>query len=280
MLFRSIASLRNMTKNICRAMSLTCSKNKVYGRAKKSELSMIVELGHFALALALAFASVLISAQQPASTKAVSDAPVSLSQYRQWVAAAQPASPPQPKKGPVVPPPPVDFRPADEAFLQVLTLQARVAAARQSQDRLAGWHAAIKPRVDNQSIAALDVDILTLAEKRAGADAARLESDLRRVVDRANTLAARPSGTALLASVDTTEASGPDAEGLSAMEKDVLVRGRDLLVKMFQSFTVGGGEITELLWYESQATEAETNYRVWSARAGFDAAVKALGTGH
>ena len=37
-------------------MSLTRSKNKVYGRAKKSELSMIVELGHFALALALALA--------------------------------------------------------------------------------------------------------------------------------------------------------------------------------------------------------------------------------
>jgi hypothetical protein len=170
----------------------------------------------------------------------------------------------------------VDFRPADEAFLQVLTLQARVAAARQSQDRLAGWMSAIKPRVDNQSIATLDVEILTLAEKRAGADAARLESDLRRAIERANTLAARANGSPLLASAEVSSA-GADAEALAAMEKDVLVQGRDLLVKMFQSFTVGGTEITELLWYESQASEADANYRVWSARASFDAVVKSLG---
>ena len=114
-------------------------------------------------------------AQQPVAGKQSADSPISLSQYRQWYSDARTAALPQPKKG-APPLPPVDLRPADEAFLQVLTLQARVAAARQSQDRLAGWLVAIKPQIENQSIAALDVEVLTLAERTAGAEVSRLES--------------------------------------------------------------------------------------------------------
>lgn len=214
-------------------------------------------------------------AGQAAGAKPDPEAPVRLAQFRQWVAEAHAASTAPAKKGAPAPPP-VDFRPADEVFLRLLTLQARAAAARQSQDRLAGWNAAIKPRVENQSIAALDVEVLTLAEKKAASEVAQLESELRRAVERANALAGRAPGVGLLAMVDGTGMNSSDTEGLAAMEKDVLVRGRDLLVKMFQSFTVGGVEVAELLWYEKQATEAEMNYRLWLAQAGFEAAVKAV----
>jgi hypothetical protein len=231
----------------------------------------------FSGAILTLLGAICVAAQQPATARMGAEEAIKLSRFREmYTQARNAATPPaaQPKKA-APPPLSVDIRPADEAFLQVLTLQARVAAARQSHDRLAGWMVAIRPRIENQSIAAVDVEILTLAEKKAAADVARLDSDLRRAVAWANELVGRPKGSALTAAVDTTASNGPDAQGRAAMEKDVLVRGRDLLLKLFQSYTIGGGEITELLWYEAQAAETEENYRVWSAREAFDAAVAA-----
>ena len=172
-------------------------------------------------------------------------------------------------------PPATDYQAADEAFLQILLKQARVSAARQSFDRLAGWNKAIKPRIDNQSIAAQDVEILAIAEKRAASEVALHEADLRRDAAVANDIAARDASMPLVAIVDAPAADSYDGQGLSTMEKEVLTRSRDLLAKLFQSYSVGGIELTELLWYEREAAEAEAAYRLWAARAGFEAARKA-----
>lgn len=226
------------------------------------------------VAAMLMLASGGVTLAQQSAEGSLGLAAVSLRQYRQWVAAAHAASAGQPRKGAPVPPP-VDLRPADAAFLRVLILQARVDSARQSLDRLAGWNRAIRPRIENQSIAALEVEILSWAEKKAISQVARLESELRAAVHQANAIAGRAPESALVAAVNAAAISPEDTAALAAAERDVLVSGRELLMKMFQSFTVGGADAAELLWQESQAAEAEANYRMWAARAGFEAAAAA-----
>lgn len=228
------------------------------------------------LVLTLAFCiPISVRAQQGAAAPGRESA-VQLAQFRQMIAAARAAAAVQPRKGePHMPP--LDFGPADEAFQRVLTLQARADAARQSQDRLAGWNKAIKPRVENQSIAAIEVEILAFAEKKAGVEVARLEGEMRHAIARANEIAGRPRESSLIVRVDLAALSSAEAEALAAAEKEVLERGRDLLDRMFQSFTVGGLDVTELLWYQTQASEAERNYRLWAAEAGFAAAVNMAG---
>lgn len=210
--------------------------------------------------------------------KSAQDGGLTLVQFRQLLPTSH--STEMPKKKSTLPQPVLDYRAADEAFLQILLMQARVSAARQSLDRLAGWNKAIKPRIENQSIAAIDVEILALAEKKAASEVGRQEADLRRAAAMANAIVARETSAPMVAIVDAPAPDSSDGQGLNTMEKEVLTRGRDLLAKLFQSYSVGGVEVTELLWYEREAAEAESSYRVWAARAGFDAATRAAEHGH
>ncbi|MSO19178.1 MAG: hypothetical protein EXQ56_01745 [Acidobacteria bacterium] len=178
-----------------------------------------------------------------------------------------------------VPLPPPDYHASDETFLQILLAQAGAAAARQSQDRLAGWNQAIQLRLETQSISSLDAEILAHAEKQTASEVARLEANRRRAIARANAVAGRPTAEPLLAVVEPAPPSNEDAQGLELFERDVVPRGQELLKKLFQSYSVGGVSVSELLWQEQQATQVEMNYRVWAVTTAFEATVNASSGG-
>jgi hypothetical protein len=198
---------------------------------------------------------------------------LTLPQFRQLISSSRAANPSPKKNSPTAPA--IDYQSGDDAFLQIMLSQACIAAARQSLDRLAGWNKAIKPRIENQSIAPLDVEILAVAEKQAASEVARLEAELRRNAEWANRIAGREISAPLVALVDAAVADSADGEALGTMEKEVLTRSRDLLAKLFQSYSVGGIGVTELLWQERRAADAESRYRQWAARAAVDAAKRA-----
>jgi hypothetical protein len=232
----------------------------------------------FLFALALVLLPGYLRAQSPLPS-AAQDGATTLAQFRQLISSPRMNAEASKKKSStssLV----LDYQAVDEAFLQVLLIQARVSAARQSLDRLAGWNKAIQPRIENQSIPPIDVEILAVAEKKAASEVARQESDLRRAAAMANSLVARETSLPLVAIVDAPAADSWDGHGLSTMEKEVLTHSRDLLVKLFQSYSLGGIEVTELLWYEQEAAQAESAYRLWAARAGFDAAKRAAEYAH
>lgn len=223
----------------------------------------------------MAVPSPRLAAFQNSSADSRAETGVSLSQFRQMISRLHPATAPSSsKKAPTVLPT-TDFSRADETFLRIVTTQARLAAARQSLDRLAGWNKAIQPRIDNQNIPALDVEILRLAEKREASQVAYYEGMLRDAREIANRMAGRELSQPFVAMVAESAANAPDNEGLNTMEKEVLARGRDLLAKLFQSYAIGGIGVTDLLWHEREAWAAESEYRVWAAHAGFQAAKSA-----
>ena len=88
---------------------------------------------------------------------------------------------------------------AGEVFSRLLAAQGREAAARQSLDRLSGWHKAAQARLQAQNAPASDVDLLRFSEARATASVAQFEAERREAMQEANLLLKRPPDTALLA---------------------------------------------------------------------------------
>src|SRR5687768_15410718 len=99
-----------------------------------------------------------------ALTQSTADAGgMTLAEFRSAVAArlaAQPAPRSREKTPPSDPRAAAALQAADEAFLQLLTAQARLAAAQQSLDRLAGWSKAIQARLEAQNAPALDAETI------------------------------------------------------------------------------------------------------------------------
>ncbi len=183
---------------------------------------------------------------------------------------------------------------AGEVFLQLVVAQGKVAAARQSLDRLSGWHEAAQARLEAQSAPPLEVEILHFSEARAVARAAQFQTERRRALQRANLLLGRAPDFPLVAltqaisvtaSDNTGEQSGiplhsgeqsgaqPEAprtqeewEDLASrkaqFEKGLLPQGRDLLAKMYQSYLLGGTSLSALLKQEREVYQTELQYRL------------------
>jgi hypothetical protein len=171
-------------------------------------------------------------------------------------------------------PPPADLRAANEVFLQLLLIQARGAAARQSQDRLSGWSQAIQSRFEMQTASALDRDVVLFSLARMAAEAARIEAELKQVTQRANSLIDRPATAPLTALLPVSEG---DADGMERRQKDLLEQGQELIAKMYKSYQFGGISVTSLMEYEKELYETEVEYRQGVARAAVRAAEEASG---
>jgi hypothetical protein len=197
---------------------------------------------------------------------------------------------------------PPDLKPADEGFSRLLNAQARQGAARQSLDRLSGWSKAAQARLESQSAAALDVDLLRFAETKMASELAQFEAGRRRAAQEANALLGRSPDSPLVAlfpsSGSETEAfketsKGETKEGSASQppasppaasrapqpgipadrpavgearraqfENELLPQGRDLLAKMYQSYLFGGIPLTALLWQEQEVYRTELRYRL------------------
>ena len=164
--------------------------------------------------------------------------------------------------------PPPDLRIADEAFSQLLTAQAREAAARQSVDRLSGWSKAIQARFQAQSAPALDVEMARFAEAKATAQSAQYEAERQRALRKANSLLGKPADSALVALLPAT--SNASSGALEKLEKETLPQGRELLAKLYQSYLFGGIPLSSLLWQEQELYRTELQYRVWLAREAME----------
>ncbi len=183
---------------------------------------------------------------------------------------------------------------AGEVFLQLVVAQGKVAAARQSLDRLSGWHEAAQARLEAQSAPPLEVEILRFAEARAAARAAQFQTERRRALQQANLLLGRAPEAPLAAltqaipvtASDNTgeqsgiplhsgEQSGEQAEAprtqeewkelasrKARFEKVLLPQGRDLLAKMYQSYLLGGTSLSALLKQEREVYQTELQYRL------------------
>jgi hypothetical protein len=159
-------------------------------------------------------------------------------------------------------------------FLQLLLIQARGAAARQSQDRLSGWSQAIQSRFEMQTASALDRDVVLFSLARMAAEAARIEAELKQVTQRANSLIDRPATAPLTALLPVSEG---DADGMERRQKDLLEQGQELIAKMYKSYQFGGISVTSLMEYEKELYETEVEYRQGVARAAVRAAEEASG---
>jgi len=168
-----------------------------------------------------------------------------------------------------------ELRAADEVFLQLLVAQARQAAAQQSVDRLSGWSKAIQTRFETQNAPELDVETIRFAEARMAAESARFEQQRRQAAAQANALLGRAPGAPLLALFSATPAD-PAASAVTQSaanqssakpDGDLLAQGRELLAKLYQSYSFGGAPLSALLWQEQEVYKAEWEYRVEMARA-------------
>ena len=183
---------------------------------------------------------------------------------------------------------------AGAVFLRLVVAEGKVAAARQSLDRLSGWHEAAQSRLEAQSAPPLEVEILRFAEARAAARAAQFQTERRRALQQANLLLGRAPEAPLAAltqaipvtASDNTgeqsgiplhsgEQSGEQAEAprtqeewkelasrKARFEKVLLPQGRDLLAKMYQSYLLGGTPLSALLRQESGVYQTELQYRL------------------
>ncbi len=183
---------------------------------------------------------------------------------------------------------------AEKVFLQLMVAQGKEAAARQSLDRLSGWHEAARARLEAQSAPPLEVEILHFSEAGAAVRVAQFQSERRRALRQANLLLSRAPDSSLVAltqalavtSSDNTgeqsgialnsgEQSGAQAEAprtqeerenlasrKAQFEKELLPRGRDLLAKMYQSYLLGGTSLNALLRQEREVYRTELQYRL------------------
>ncbi|MEE8176412.1 MAG: hypothetical protein V3T65_00275 [Acidobacteriota bacterium] len=183
---------------------------------------------------------------------------------------------------------------AGVVFLRLVAAQGKVAAARQSLDRLSGWHEAAQARLEAQSAPPLEVEILHFSEARAAARAAQFQTERRRALQQANLVLGKSPDTPLVAltqAISVTaldnrseqsgiplisgEPSGAQAEVTRTQEEweelvsrkaqfenELLPQGRDLLAKMYQSYLLGGTSLSALLRQESEVYQTELQYRM------------------
>jgi hypothetical protein len=98
---------------------------------------------------------------------------------------------------------------AVEVFSRLLAAQGKVAAARQSLDRLSGWHKAALARLQAQNAPASDEELLRFAEAKAVASVARFEAERREMVQVANLLLKRSPDSPLVALMEAVAAALP-----------------------------------------------------------------------
>ena len=156
-----------------------------------------------------------------------------------------------------------DLREAEEIFFRLLAAQARHAAAQQSLDRLSGWSKAIQARFEAQNAPELDVQTIRFAEARMAAESDRLGAERRQAVAVANVLLGRSGQEPLTA----LPGSGAEGAGNGVSGEDLLAQGRELLARMYQSYSFGGTALPALLWQEQQVYQAELSYRAAAAAA-------------
>ena len=92
-----------------------------------------------------------------------------------------------------------------EVFSRLLAAQGNKAAARQSLDRLSGWHKAVQARFQAQNAPALDVELLRFSEAKAAASVAQFEAERREALREANFLLKRPPNSALVALMEANQ---------------------------------------------------------------------------
>ena len=179
---------------------------------------------------------------------------------------------------------------AVEVFLKLVIAQGREAAARQSLDRLSGWHEVAQARLETQSIPPLEVEILRFSEASAAARAAQFQTERRRALQQANLLLGRAPDASLVALTQATAVTASDNTGeqsgipllsgeqpaspqtqeewedfasrIAQFETELLPQGRDLLAKMYQSYLLGGTRLSALLRQESEVYQTELQYRL------------------
>jgi hypothetical protein len=165
-------------------------------------------------------------------------------------------------------------RRAEEGFFLLLAAQARVAAVRQSVDRLSGWAKAAATRLAAQSAPPLDVETLRFAEAKAEARLARFEAEQRRAARQVNSLLGRKADSPLLALTSQAAPDSADKPGNAGsapgefanrraqFEQGLLPQARDLVGKTYQNYLFGGVSLSALLWQEEQVYETELQYRL------------------
>lgn len=170
---------------------------------------------------------------------------------------------------------------AGEVFFRLLAAQGKLAAARQSLDRLSGWYKAAQARFQAQNAPALDVELLRFSEAKAAERVAEFEAERLAAVEEANLLLKRPAASPLVGALDTQPApaapeSKPNAAGAApppepgpdfasrraAFEKELLPLGNALMGKMYQSYLFGGIPVTSLLSQERELFNTELHYRL------------------
>jgi hypothetical protein len=199
-------------------------------------------------------------AQRPAEPKAE----LTLAEFRALLRPAAPAQTPEAGRGR-----------AEESFFALLAAQARVAASRQSVDRLSGWAKAAEARLAAQSAPPLDVETLRFAEAKAEARLARFEAEQRRAARQVNSLLGRKADSPLLALTSQAASDSADKPGNAGsaqgefanrraqFEQELLPQARDLVGKTYQNYLFGGVSLSALLWQEEQVYETELQYRMF-----------------
>jgi outer membrane protein TolC len=159
---------------------------------------------------------------------------------------------------------------ADAVFLDLLSAQGRVAAARQSHDRLAGWTTAAQARLDARSAPLLDVEMLRFAEAKSEARLEQSEDERHSALSKANHLLGRDPRAALVALTTETHPPGAEIAPQSADKsstsiahlQQLLPQAQELLAKIYQNYLFGGVALTALLWQEEQVYQTELQYRL------------------
>jgi hypothetical protein len=162
---------------------------------------------------------------------------------------------------------PVDMKPADELFFQLLALQARNTALQRSVDRISEWSKSIQARFRLQTAPQLDIDAIRFAEGKRAAESAGIETEQAQIVERANKLLGRPLDASLVAAAPAREPVGPPPSN------DLLTQAEELLDKLYQSYQFGGIPLGVLLWHEEDVYRTELDYRLRQARSALDATV-------
>ena len=116
----------------------------------------------------------------------------------------------------------VNVERAAEIFSRLLVAQGKLAAARQSLDRLSGWHKSVLARVQAQSAPGADEELLRFSEANAVAHVAQFEAERRDALREANLLLKRPPESAMVALMEVSQRHDPERANAGANQS----RGR------------------------------------------------------